>query len=80
MADVHDFEPIIAHRFEWGDSLANAIDQNFAAAAGNGAEAGFSEVGNDCFERKVEDFAEVDEFARAETVNINRWEFLMNVI
>ena len=33
--DVHDFEPVVAHGFEWRDALAHAVHENFPAAAGN---------------------------------------------
>ena len=44
MRDIHDFEPIVAHRFQRRDAFADAVDENLAAAAGNGAEAGCFEL------------------------------------
>ena len=40
MGDVHDFQPVVAHGFERGNALAHAVHEDFAAAAGNGAESG----------------------------------------
>ena len=59
MADIHDLEPVIAHGFQRRNALAHTVHENFAAAAGNGAETGGFEIADDFFERLVEDFAEM---------------------
>ena len=70
MRHVHDFEPVVAHRLERRDALAHAVHENFPAAAGNRAEAGRLEIADDFFQRLVEHFAEMDELARAEAVDV----------
>ena len=42
--DLHHFEPLVALAFERRDSVAHAIHQNLAAAAGDRAEPGFLEL------------------------------------
>lgn len=79
VGDVHDFEPVVAHGFEGGDALADAVNEDFAAAAGYGAEAGGDELADDFFEGKIEDFAEVDKFAGAEAVDVDGGELLFDV-
>ena len=71
MRHIHDLEPVIAHGFERRDALANAINQDFAAATRNRAQPGGFEIGDDRLKRLVEDFAEMDEFARTESVNVD---------
>lgn len=71
---VHDVEPIVGHGFEWGDPFADVIDQDFAAAAGYGSEAGIFESDDDVGDGEVKDLLEVDNFAWAESVDVDFWE------
>jgi len=79
MRHVHDFEPVVAHRLERRDALTHAIHQDFAAAAGNRTESGRLEIADDGFQRFVEHFAEMHEFARTETVDVEIGEFVFDV-
>lgn len=80
MGDFHDFEPLVAGGFEGGDTFTDAVDEDFAASAGDGAEAGLGELADDIVERELEDFAEVDELTGAEAVDIDCGEFVTEVI
>ena len=76
---VHHFQPVVAHRFERRNALAHAVHQNFPAAAGNRAETGGLEIADDFLQRLVEHFAEMDELAGAETVNVDLRKFVFDV-
>src|SRR5208282_1770355 len=68
---IHDFKPVIAHGLERRDFFADTVHQNFAAAAGNRAEAGGLEIADYFLQRLVEYLAEVDELAGTETVDVD---------
>ena len=71
MRHIHDFEPVVAHRLERRNFLAHAVHENFPAAAGNRAQPGLHEIADDFLQRLVEHFAEMDELARAEPVDVD---------
>ncbi len=68
MADAHGFEPVVAIALERGDSIADAVYEDLAAAAGDRPEARFHEFRDDLAERHAEDLREVIELRRAEPV------------
>src|SRR5262249_31057281 len=76
---VHDFEPIVAHGFEGRDSLTDAIHENFAATAGNGAETRGFEIADNFLERLAEYFTEMDELAGTKTVDVDLGEASFDV-
>ena len=71
MRDVHDLQPIVAHRFQRRNALAHPVHQDFAAAARDRTQARRFEVGNDLLQRLAENLAEMDELARAEAVDVD---------
>jgi hypothetical protein len=79
VCDCHDLQPIVGHGFERGNALADAVDEDFAAAAGDGAEAGGAKFGNDFVEGEIEGIAEMDEFAGAEGVDVDWGKFGFDV-
>ncbi len=79
MCNVHDFEPIVAHRFEGGDALTDPVHQDFAAAAGYRTQARGFEIGDNLVERFVEHLAEMNEFAGTEAMNVDQWKLRFNV-
>src|SRR2546423_3332649 len=54
MRDLHYFQPRIRIAFQRRDPIANAVYQNFSAAAGNGTEPGFLEPRNQIAQRHSE--------------------------
>src|ERR1035441_529784 len=79
MRDVHDLEPVIAHRFEGRDALAHAVHQDLAATAGNGAKAGSFEIPDDLLQRFLEHLPEVDELTRAKAVDVDLRELALHM-
>src|ERR1035437_10102832 len=79
MRNVHDLQPIIAHRFERRNTLAHAVHQDFAATARNGSQASRLEIPDDLLQRFLKDLAEVDELARTEAVNVDLLELALHV-
>src|ERR1043166_4827681 len=79
MGYIHHLKPVVAHGFERCDPLANAIDQYFAAAAGNRTETGPRKSRDDFFERQPEYFAKMNELAGAESVDIDAGKFIFDM-
>src|SRR5436309_640526 len=69
--DLHHFQPLIAVNFQRRNLLAHAINQNFAAAARNGAQPRVFELGDHFTQRHPESFRKVLEFRRTESVDID---------
>jgi len=59
--------------------LTHAIHQDFAAAAGNRAEASLYKITDNGFQRFIEDVAEMDELTWAETVYVKSGKFIFNM-
>ena len=79
MRRVHHVQPIVAHRLERRDALAHAVHENLPAAARNRAKAGLDELADDFLQRQLEHFAEMDEFRRAEAVDVDPREFAFDM-
>ena len=77
--DVHDLQPVVAHRFERRDALAHAVHQDLAAAAGDRPQARRLEIADDLLQRLLKHLAEVDELARAEAVDVDLRELALHV-
>ena len=71
MRDLHHFQPRVRIAFQRRDPVADAIDQNFAAAAGDRAEAGLLELRDHLAQRHAEQIREVLQLRRAEPVNVD---------
>ena len=71
VGDAHDFEPVVGVALERGDGVADFVDEDFAAAAGDGAESGVLEAADDFLERHAEDFGEVVELGGREAVDVD---------
>ena len=63
--DAHDVEPVVGEHFAARHLFADAIDENFRAAAGNAAEAGGFEALEHRADRQLVDFGKGVEFRRA---------------
>ena len=70
MRHVHDFEPIVTHRFERRNTLTHSIHQDFSAASRNRSEPCLFEIRNDSIQRFVEYFAEMHKLAWTEPVDV----------
>src|SRR5882724_1493556 len=79
MSNIHDAEPIITHRFQWRNALADAVDEDFAATPRNRTKAGLRELRDNLSQWQSEDFAEMNELARTKSVNIDLRELGFNV-
>ena len=75
VGDPHDLEPLVGVALERRDSVADAIDQDFAAAAGNRAEAGLLESADHFLQRHPEDLGEVVELRR-----LNPWMLIVRIL
>src|SRR6266571_6019588 len=80
MRHIHHFKPVVAHGLEWRDAFAHAVNENFSTAPRDRAEPGLLEIAEDLLERLVEHFPEMDELARAETVDVDLREFAFDVV
>ena len=72
--DPMDVEPIIRQHLSARHCLADAIDQDLAAAAGKAAEAGVFEPGQHLAQGQLELLREEVDLRRAKPVNVHRWE------
>ena len=70
--DAHDLEPVVRVALQRRDLVADLVDENFAAAAGNRAEPRFLEARDDLLQRHAEDFREMVELRRREPVDVDR--------
>ena len=71
MRHLHHLQPVIAHRLERRNTLADAVHQNLSSAAGDGSEARARKLADDLLQRQAEHIAKMDEFARTKTVNVD---------
>ena len=78
--DLHHFQPCVGLAFQRRDSLAHAVDQNLATAAGNRSQPGFLELRDHFAQRHAEDFGEMLELRRTESVNVDVRIFLPDVM
>ena len=69
--DSHHIEPVVGQHFAASHLLANAIDQNLAAAARQTAQAGGFESRQHFAKRQLADLREVMNLRRAEAVDID---------
>jgi hypothetical protein len=79
MRDVHDLQPIIAHRLERRNALAHAVHQYFAAAARDGPQPRSLEISDNLLQRLLKHLAEVDKLARTEAVDVDLRELALHV-
>ena len=68
--DAMDFQPFVGQALVDGHGLADAIDEDLAAAAGQTAEAGFLEPAQHFAQRQLVDLVEVPDLRRTEGVQI----------
>ena len=62
--DAMDFEPFVGQALVDGDGLADAIDEDLAAAAGQAAHAGVLEALQHLAQRQLVELVEVPDFRR----------------
>src|SRR6476660_1888022 len=79
MRDIHHAQPIVTHCFQWRNSLAHAVNEDFAATTRNRPKASLRELRDDLFQRQSEHFPKMDELARTKSVNIDLWELTFDV-
>ncbi len=68
---AHDREPLLRVGFAGADFAADAVNEDFAAAAGDGRQAGVLQAQQDIAERQAEGLVEVPDFRRAEGVDVD---------
>ena len=69
--DAMDFEPFVGQALVDGDGLADAVDQDLAAAAGQAAQAGVLEPLQHLAQRQLVELVEVPDLRRAEGVQVD---------
>ena len=77
---VHRLELVVAHRLERRYAFADTFHEYFAPAAGNRTQSGNFEITNDSSQRFFEHFAEMNELARTEPVNVDLRKFRFDVM
>src|SRR5438477_9200211 len=78
--DLPYLQPFVTLDFEWRNSLAHPVNQNFATTTGDGAEAGFLEFREHFPQWHSKNFREVLELRRTEPMNIDLRIFLSDVV
>ena len=69
--DPVDVQPVVGQHLAAGDLLADAVDQDLAAAAGKAAQARVLEPLQHRPERQLRDLREVVQLRRAEAVDVD---------
>ena len=70
--DAVHFEPFVGQRLVLRQLLADAIDEDFAAAAGQAAQAGVLQPLQHLAQRQLVELVEVPDLRRAEGVQVDR--------
>src|SRR6476646_9241347 len=71
MPDSHHIEPVVGEHLAARHFFADAIDENFGAAAGDAAESGRFESFQHCADWKFVDFRKSMQLRRAEGMQID---------
>src|SRR5262249_41979417 len=77
--DAVDVEPFVGEALVDGHRLADAIDEDFAAAAGEAAHAGFLEPAQHLAEWQLVDLVEVPQLRRTESVEVHSGKVLLQI-
>ena len=78
--DLHHFKPLLAVAFQGRYSFADAVDQNFAAAAGDRSKPCLFEFQDHFAQRHAKRFGEMLKLRRAESVDVNVRIFFADVM
>src|SRR2546421_6408304 len=79
MPDAMDFQPFVGQAFVDRHSFANAIDEDFAAAAGQAAQASLLEPAKHFPKRHLVDLVKMPDFRRTEGVQIDLWKARLEI-